>query len=403
MGNVACCSDAKDDKGATAMADELARAEAVPVVDDAKSGGLAGGKIAPKTYKVSLNKSNGTKLGLDVDFMAERVVLPIIAITGGLAEEWNKANPGAPLQRGDSILEVNGVRGDVATMLEKCKNDKVLNLTLVKALTYDFLIQDIEQLIKAKSCGPILVRLSWSDAGVFSKGKLTGGCPNAAMRHGAASGEGAFEANRGLPTVAIGLLAPVADKYCPDLISHADLWVVAANIAIRLMGGPDVPTRFGRADAKSPAEGVKSQDGRLPDGGKGADHLREIFNPKGFDDKGIVALSGAHSVGGCHSERTGFQGSWTEQPLVFNNAYFKDLLSKKWTKETLPSGKTQYYSGAGASKTIMLESDMALATDPSFKKYVEVYAANQDTFFADFLDAWVRIQESGCTSLRDIL
>eukprot|EP00435_Cladocopium_sp_Y103_P018028 s3531_g4.t1 len=37
--------------------------------------------------------------------------------------------------------------------------------------------------------------------------------------------------------------------------------------------------------------------GRLPDGDKGIDHLREIFHPKGFDDKDIVALSGAHTVG----------------------------------------------------------------------------------------------------------
>lgn len=45
--------------------------------------------------------------------------------------------------------------------------------------------------------------------------------------------------------------------------------------------------------------------GRLPDGDKGVDHLREIFHPKGFTDREIVALSGAHTVGKCHGDRSG--------------------------------------------------------------------------------------------------
>ena len=117
------------------------------------------------------------------------------------------------------------------------------------------------------------------------------GCPNAAMRFTDA-GEGTFGANAGLPTVALDLLKPITDKYVPSAISNADLWTLAANVAIEAMGGPAIPTRFGRVDASdSKANDVESQVGRLPDGDKGYDHLREIF-PKGFTDKEIVALSG---------------------------------------------------------------------------------------------------------------
>ena len=51
-------------------------------------------------------------------------------------------------------------------------------------------------------------------------------------------GEGAFGANAGLD-VAIGLLKPIADKYVNEmkLLSHADLWTLAANIAIQAMSG----------------------------------------------------------------------------------------------------------------------------------------------------------------------
>ena len=36
---------------------------------------------------------------------------------------------------------------------------------------------------------------------------------------------------RGLPQVAIPLLKDITDKYVPRLISHADLWALAANVS----------------------------------------------------------------------------------------------------------------------------------------------------------------------------
>ncbi len=75
------------------------------------------------------------------------------------------------------------------------------------------------------------------------------------------------------------------------------------------MGGPTIPFRFGRPDH---TDGEKSPpDGRLPDADKGsplatAAHLRDIFYRMGFDDKGIVALSGAHALGRCHEDASGF-------------------------------------------------------------------------------------------------
>merc|ERR1712183_202326 len=111
------------------------------------------------------------------------------------------------------------------------------------------------------------------------------------------------------------------------------------GVAIRIMGGPDIATRFGRSDAAGAHESVEGQEGRLPDGDKESAHLREIFNPKGFDDKAIVALSGAHCVGKCHADRSGFDGAWSEDPLKFDNSYFKDLVNKQYVAETSSKGK----------------------------------------------------------------
>jgi len=61
-------------------------------------------------------------------------------------------------------------------------------------------------------------------------------------------------------------------------------------VAIEVMGGPKVQYRPERPDAHDNT--VCVPDGRLPHA-----HLRDIFYRMGFDDKDIVALSGAHTVG----------------------------------------------------------------------------------------------------------
>lgn len=214
-------------------------------------------------------------------------------------------------------------------------------------------------------------------------------------------GEGTFGANAGLPTVALTLLKPITDKYVtPGAISAADLWALAANVATEAMGGPAIPTRFGRSDAKSSKESVESQVGRLPDGDKGTGHLRDIFHPKGFTDRDIVALSGAHTVGSCHADRSGFDGAWTEAPTTFDNGYFTEMLAKEYKEEKTAQGCPQ--NKCPKSGTIMLISDLALLEAP-FKEIVELYAKDQEAFFKDYIAAWVKLQENGCEGLRDTL
>lgn len=86
-------------------------------------------------YTVTLEKKNGSSLGLDVDIMAEETALPIRAITGGLAEAWNELNPDAQIRIGDKIVEVNGERSDTTSMMAKCARAKTLSIVLKCALT----------------------------------------------------------------------------------------------------------------------------------------------------------------------------------------------------------------------------------------------------------------------------
>jgi cytochrome c peroxidase len=93
------------------------------------------------------------------------------------------------------------------------------------------------------------------------------------------------------------------------------------------MQGPAIPYRPGRMDKDIAA---CTPDGRLPDATQGSKHLRDIFYRMGFNDQEIVALSGAHALGRCHTTRSGFDGPWTFSPTVVTNEYYKLLLNEKW-------------------------------------------------------------------------
>lgn len=93
------------------------------------------------------------------------------------------------------------------------------------------------------------------------------------------------------------------------------------------MQGPIIPYRPGRADRDV---SFCTPDGRLPDASKGAPHLRDIFYRMGFNDQEIVALSGAHALGRCHTDRSGYSGPWTFSPTVLTNDYFRLLIEEKW-------------------------------------------------------------------------
>lgn len=234
------------------------------------------------------------------------------------------------------------------------------------------------------SLGPVFVRLAWHASGTFSKEDGSGGSNGATMRF---NPEGAHGANAGLHH-ARNILEKVKAKY-PG-ISYSDLWILAGVTAIEEMGGPTIGFRSGRVDK---ADGSHcTPDGRLPDALQGAQHLRDIFYRMGFNDQEIVALAGAHALGRCHTDRSGFTGPWTRSPTTFSNTYFTELLNNTWTEKKW-NGPKQFEDPTG--DLMMLVSDMCLLDDAPFKKWVEIYAKDGDRFDADFAKAFRKLTENG--------
>ena len=233
-----------------------------------------------------------------------------------------------------------------------------------------------------RNMAPLMVRLSWHDAGTYEAKSNSGG-PRGCMRF--EGGEAAHGANAGL-AIARDLLAPIKAKF--PHFSNADFWSLTACCAIKVMGGPDIPWRSGRPDAGVGNDSV--EDGRLPDATQGCPHLRSVFHRMGFTDQEIVALSGAHAVGMCHGDRSGFIGPWTITALDFDNAFFVNLVTMKWYAKKQHNGLEVFVTDDQPG-IIMLPTDVALLTDEKMVPWVELYAKDRARWESDFASAFAKL------------
>ncbi|ORZ36958.1 mitochondrial putative cytochrome c peroxidase [Catenaria anguillulae PL171] len=234
------------------------------------------------------------------------------------------------------------------------------------------------------SIGPVLVRLAWHAAGTYDRKTKTGGSDGATMRFNPEKSDGA---NAGLEH-ARAFLEPIKAKH--PWISYADLWTLAVSPPSRPWAGP---RSLGPLDEKTVSAKDIPPNGRLPDAAQGASHVRDVFYRMGFNDREIVALLGAHSIGRCHSDRSGFEGPWTYTPTRFSNQYFKLLLNTKWVPKTLANGNKQFVDED--DEIMMLPAEMAFVFDDQFKQYVELYAKDKNVFYADFAAAFGKLLELG--------
>ncbi|GBG62164.1 hypothetical protein CBR_g29363 [Chara braunii] len=226
--------------------------------------------------------------------------------------------------------------------------------------------KDMREFIKEKNCAPLMLRLAWHDAASYCKKTRTGG-PNGSIRLEA---ELNYKPNAGLRT-AVGWCEEWRKKF--PLVSFADIVQLGGVLAVELTGGPAIDFMPGRKDSS-----ISTPEDRLPDPHKDAAHLRQLCDRLGLRDKEIVVLSGGHTIGRAHKERTGFEGPWTREPFKFDNGYFKELL------------------GAEKEGLLRMPTDKALVMDAGLRKYVEAYAKDNSLFLRDYAAAHKKFSELGC-------
>mmetsp|Transcript_104663 Transcript_104663/g.291409 ORF Transcript_104663/g.291409 Transcript_104663/m.291409 type:complete len:326 (-) Transcript_104663:178-1155(-) len=291
---------------------------------------------------------------------------------------------------------------------------------MAKVEEYTKCKQELLKFITERNCAPIMVRLAWHDSGNYdqriSEWPQRGGA-NASIIFEPEIGYGA---NAGL-NKAVDYLKPIKAKY-PD-VSWADLIQMASACAIEATGGPAIPMKYGRVDAKDgsacPAPTSRGTAGNagLPDAmapfGCGAPdaatHLRNIFYRMGFDDEGIVALSGAHTLGRAFKERSGTvdngygdanatQYTKSACPVRHDGAPGVGMAGgKSWTPNwlTFDNSYFQYLKRGADADLIWFPTDEALHKDPKFKPYFDKFADSQPAFFEAYARAHKQLSELG--------
>ncbi|KAI8366516.1 heme peroxidase [Blakeslea trispora] len=261
-----------------------------------------------------------------------------------------------------------------------------------KNIDYQQVYNDIADLLDSDSeyddgsYGPILLRLAWHSSGTYNAKDNSGGSSGGTMRF---KTEASHSANNGLDFARNLLHERIKPKY-PEL-SYGDLYTLGGVVAVQELGGPDIKWRPGRIDA---GENKCTPEGRLPDGAKGVSHARDIFYRMGFDDQEIVALTGAHVLGRCHLDRSGFEGPWHEAPTFFTNGYFKSILGREWVKKDLPEEGWQWVDKENPD-IMMLPIEITMLEDKKLKPYYELYAKDEKKYFEDFAKAFKKLIELG--------
>lgn len=274
-----------------------------------------------------------------------------------------------------NIVPVKTLTADTATFEDY---QKIYNQIATK-------IVDVDDEPEEGSYGPALVRLAWHASGTYDKSKNDGGSYKGTMQFKTEASHGA---NNGLDR-ARNFLDSILDAN--KWLSHGDLYTLSGVAAVQEMGGPTIKWKAGRVDG---VEADTASDGRLPDASQGQKHIRDIFGRMGFNDGEMVALIGAHCLGRCHVNYSGYDGPWTFSPTVFTNDFYKLLVDEKWHVRKWEGPKQ--YQDDKTNSLMMLPADYALVQDKEFKKWVHKFAEDNDLFFSEFAKAFSTLLELGC-------
>jgi len=255
-----------------------------------------------------------------------------------------------------------------------------------------------------------LVRLSFHDAGTYDVAG-TGGRPDGCILMDAAENGGIKEDS---------LIVERIYNESRNVISRADFWALAANVALEeaLPNGVtrNIPFRWGRLDVSS----CNADFGKLPDSEGNLDSVKAwAMNQLGMTEEETVALMGAHTLGRAVPANSGYRGAWVQADAVLDNAYFQDLVDRPWGRET------NDFRDIGINRTttqwndinrMMLTTDMVLAYDlgdepntgglfrcggpvacppSSTRAHVDKFRASNADWYAAFFPAWQKLQELG--------
>ncbi len=107
---------------------------------------------------------------------------------------------------------------------------------------------------------------------------------------------------------------------------------------------------------------------------------------------------------GADAITSGLEGAWSSTPTEWSHDYFNNLFAFEWELTRSPAGAQQWKPKGDAGKTVpdahdakkthqpvMFTTDLALITDPAYRKISERFHQNPKEFDAAFARAWFKL------------
>ncbi|XP_045830224.1 putative Peroxidase 48 [Trifolium pratense] len=212
---------------------------------------------------------------------------------------------------------------------------------------------------------------------------------------------------------------------CPGVVSCADILVLAARDSVALAGGPFYPLYTGRRDGSNSFADIATDE--LPSPYADLSQIISSFKLRGFDEREMVTLLGAHNIGVIHCkffENHLYNLSGTNKPDPSMNTEFLNVLRSRCNETDALSISASGYTSHASSSSLaeeqqkitmdsrkslsgfgmlyyrsllqgkgILYADQQLMEGEKTKYWVQEYASNPTLFRQDFALAMMKLSD----------
>ncbi|MED6211499.1 hypothetical protein PIB30_074280, partial [Stylosanthes scabra] len=190
----------------------------------------------------------------------------------------------------------------------------------------------------------------------------------------------------------------VDKAYRKPIVSCADILAVAARDSVVALGGPTWKVRLGRRDSTTASRNDANKN--LPIPSSSLSQLISIFNNHGLNEKDLVVLSGAHTIGfaRCVSFKDHIYNDTNINPYFVKRLKFicpkngggNPNIIAPLDAATAVKFDASYY-GDLVHKQGLLHSDQELFNGGSTDGLVKKYWYDHEGFYKDFAESMIKM------------
>lgn len=171
----------------------------------------------------------------------------------------------------------------------------------------------------------------------------------------------------------IDMIKSELEKLCPGVVSCADIVVLSARESVKLAGGPRYPLKTGRKDSVLAFK--ERAERELPSPHASLSEILSSFYSKGFNEREVVCLSGAHSIGVTHctffeDRLYNFSGTGKPDPKL-DTGFLQQL------KTTCPLSASSAPAPSEPSSTCLASKSHSMSSENRSSRVVDLSFNNE--------------------------